>query len=672
MSGSRTAAPRGSGNDNLRGHIPETDIAKVRAATSIRELFEAETTLKRVGNRWMAVCPFHAEQTGSCSVDEERGLYYCFGCNASGDAITFVVQRQGLSFADAVIYLADRAGITIDLDESPEDKEKRLRTKRLGDAVDKASGWYHEQLLGSPSAREARDYLKGRGLDSETAKRFRIGWAPGGDGAVGALHLSSDVARESGVAARTDGRTYDLLRQRIVFTIFDVQGNVVALAGRKLPEADGPKYVNFAETPLYRKRQVLYGLNWARRAAAGSNEIVVCEGYTDVIACHLAGVENAIATCGVALTEDHVKLLARFAKRIVAAYDADAAGEGGIDRMYPWQAKYGVQFYVASFPEGEDPASLREKGRVDELRNAIANAQPILGWQIDRLFASASLTTPEGRIVAADQAIELAKSHPDARVRAQYADVIAARTKIDINDVRRRLGGPSTAARHPRPAHPAPPARSNLGGPEYEALRLALLDPPAAAGWINPALFYDDLARRCLLAMLAYPTEAEVLAAADDDVRALLTRFLAEGEKSSDPDEVHRLLVFGAAKREMGRLVAESSQPGSDFARISRTQAQISALAASAREEGAPEVLSELEKLLLAVIPEPDETMGAVAPEVSPPAQIEPVADDAPIVERYDDEDEDDRPTPEDLGFALGETPIANTETTDPDNSWDI
>ena len=294
-------------------------MAQVRAATDIVALISEHSLLKKVGRRWSGLCPFHTEKTPSFSVNAEEGFYYCFGCQQSGDAITFVRAMDRLDFVEAVRFLADRAGIT--LHEDQEAGRDHKRRSELLQAMERAVEWYHERLLRSPDAGPARDYLRSRGYDGDVVRQFRLGWAPDDwDALAQALKLPDKVMSDSGLGfVNRRGRVQDFFRGRILFPICDPTGRPVALGGRILPPSAGqappdrpePKYKNSQESPIYSKRRTLYALNWAKKGIVAQGEVVVCEGYTDVIGCFQAGAPWAVATCGTALAEEHFTLLAQ-------------------------------------------------------------------------------------------------------------------------------------------------------------------------------------------------------------------------------------------------------------------------------------------------------------------------------------------------------------------------
>ena len=319
--------------------IVEEDIERVRSAVSLVDVVSPYVQLKRVGRNQVGLCPFHAERTGSFNVRDEIGRYHCFGCGASGDVFRFVQDVEHVDFVVAVEQLAGKAGITLRYTTGGEGRD-RSRRKELLEAVEAAVEWYHQRLLTAPDGRAARDYLRSRGIDGAVARRFRLGWAPDDwDALVTGLARPERALRESGLAfLNRRNRLQDTFRARLLFPILNEAGEAVAFGGRILPGSTDPaKYKNSPETEIYRKSRVLYGLSWAKSDIVKADRVVVCEGYTDVIGFHQAGVPIAVATCGTALTEDHVRLLKRFASRVVLAFDADAAGQGAAERFYEWE-----------------------------------------------------------------------------------------------------------------------------------------------------------------------------------------------------------------------------------------------------------------------------------------------------------------------------------------------
>ncbi len=486
--------------------ISESDIATVRSATDIVALITEQVALKKTGRRWTGLCPFHGEKTPSFSVNAEEGRYYCFGCRAAGDQITWVRETMHLDFVDAVRVLADRAGI--ELHEDANASKERKERQRLLEAMERAVEWYHQRLLESPDARAAREYLRSRGITGEGARRFRLGWAPDQwDALTSTLRLDERVLVGTGLGfINQRGRRQDALRARLIFPIFDPSGRAIAVGGRVLPGATRPdgspeaKYKNSPETPIYSKRRTLYALNWAKDDVIRSGEVIVCEGYTDVIAFFGAGMPRAVATCGTALGEEHFRTMKNFAKRIVLAYDADQAGQSAAASVYQWERQHDVDVAVARLPRGSDPADLAQRDPA-ALRVAVAEAVPFLQFRLERVLEAANLSTPEGRARAGERAIVVLAEHPSELVRDQYVMQVADRLRLEASVLRTRVG--ETARGEPRRVAPTTVARpvvANLPRPGMEALRLCVHFPDLRRRF-DEAYFVHDVQRAAFVAL---------------------------------------------------------------------------------------------------------------------------------------------------------------------------
>lgn len=578
--------------------IHDDDVAAVKAATDIVALISGYVQLRKVGRRWQGLCPFHGEKTPSFSVNDEQGMYYCFGCQRTGDVFTFVQEVEQLDFVGAVELLAGRLGHALRYTERAEG-ESRQRRRRLIAALEAAVEWYHQRLLTAEDAAPARKYLRSRGFDGERVRAFRLGWAPRGwDEAVRGLRLTKDVATETGLAmVNSSGRLQDFFRSRVLFPIFDPQGAPLGFGGRLLPGDTGPKYLNPGATPLYDKSKVLYGLNWAKADVVSAGEVIVCEGYTDVIGFHVAGVPRAVATCGTALTEDHVRLLTRFAKRVVLAFDADNAGQSAAERFHAWEKRYGIDVVVAALPAGVDPGQLSQEDPA-ALRKAVEDATPFLAFRLERLFGAANLNTVEGRARAAQAAVAVVAGHPDPLVREQYLMTVASRCRVDMETLRtvtaesapaqpasggggagrggkrlpvddgrsletfRATGSPSERpGRRPRATSSGRPHPDNH---ERVALRLAAENPGLVEEWFDPVLFSDPTyqeAARLLSRHGGVETAAQL---AGEEVADILRQVAAE-QYDAEPQEVFLRLAREAAVREL-RMASVSAIGSIDLA----------------------------------------------------------------------------------------------------------
>jgi DNA primase len=492
--------------------ISDNEIAQVRAATDIVALISESVALKKTGRRWSGLCPFHGEKTPSFSVNAEEGRYYCFGCRVSGDQITFVREMQHLDFVESVRYLADRAGIELheDANAGPARKERQ----ELLAAMEKAVEWYHDRLLNAVDARPARDYLRSRGISGETARQFKLGWAPDEWDALSTSLKFNDktlVGTGLGFINKRD-RRQDALRARLIFPIFDPAGKAVAVGGRVLPPDSArpvredarveAKYKNSPETPIYSKRRILYGLNWAKDDIIKSEEIIVCEGYTDVIAFFGAGMPRAVATCGTALGEEHFRIMKNFATRIVLAYDADKAGQSAAASVYQWESQHEVDVLVARLPKGSDPAELAQNDP-EALRRSIADAVPFLQFRLERVLDGANLATAEGRARAAEPAMRVLAEHPSELVRDSYLMQVADRLRLEPSVLRPRV---ADLARNPtrreianEPSSDDVEVRQRFSGPMprpgLEALRLYLHFPHVVKDRFIAQYFVNDVQR---------------------------------------------------------------------------------------------------------------------------------------------------------------------------------
>jgi len=492
--------------------ILDEDVTRVRDATDLVALASEHLALKRVGSRMVGLCPFHAEKSPSFSINPDLNLFHCFGCQASGDAITFVRDVEHLDFVDAVERLAARAGITLRYDDKAVAKD-RTKKQRLSEAVAAAIAFYHALLLESADGGLARRYLRSRGFDGDAARQFQLGWSPDEWDHL-SVHLqrqkfARDDIVDAGLAfVNKVNKLQDQFRARLMFPIYDSRGEAAGFGGRALG-TDGPKYKNSPETPIYQKSRLLYGLNWAKGEIVGRGEVVICEGYTDVMAFVLAGAPNAVATCGTALADDHFQILKNLARKVVLAYDSDAAGQGAAEKWYGWEQRYEIQLQVADLPAGRDPADV---------------------WQ--------------AAIVA---------QHPSDLVRDQYVMKLAGSLDIDADRLRetvarrRREGATARPAPGPGPSSSQPsPARRNeapavhVDRRELDVLLYAVHEPELVVDWIDARLFVDPIARAAFEAIASTDDFHVALSESDGQVRALLERLAVEEPIASDEPETLR------------------------------------------------------------------------------------------------------------------------------------
>ena len=561
--------------------ILDEDVARVREATNMVAVVSEHLALKRVGRRYQGLCPFHAEKSPSFSVNPELGLYHCFGCGAGGDAIRFVREIEHLDFATAVERLAAKANITLRYDDAAVTKD-RQRRDRLVEAMTAAVAFYHQLLLEDTSAGIARRYLRSRGIDGDVARSFSIGWSPDRYDALSVYLQQQRFARQdildAGLAfVNRVNKLQDFFRARVLFPIFDVRGDAVAFGGRAL-EGGGPKYKNSPESAIYQKSRVLYGLNWAKPDIVARSEAVICEGYTDVIAFFGAGVPRAVATCGTALTEDHVRVLRNFAPNLVLGYDADDAGQNAALKIYQWEASYEIRLSVADLPPGKDPADVGLEDPA-QLAAAVAGARPFLEFRLERLLRAADLGSVEGRAAAGKAAVALVAEHPSDLVRDQYLMQLAERLGIDVDSLRRaavepvRADGAVRRERSDQTARPRPSARDRT---EVEALRVAVHEPAIVAALLDDALFVDPVVREAYGVLASSTTFHEALERAGGEVHDLMQRLAVEDlpwgdEPTTYATSVLVQLVEAAGTRRLDVMVRTGDDRASELKAVLET-----------------------------------------------------------------------------------------------------
>ncbi len=562
------------------------------------ELASEVTKVKRSGRSVMAVCPFHQEKTPSLSIDPARGLYHCFGCGKSGDVFRWVEDSQGLDFREAVELLARRAGIS--LTEEPGSKERRGQREELIGAVEAAVAFYHERLKSGGDAGPARSYLRGRGYDGEVVDRFVLGYSPAAwDELTRRLEKAGFTARTltaAGLSTRSSqGRLIDRFRGRIMFPIYDLRGDAVGFGARQL-EGDPPKYLNSPETPIYHKSRLLYGLSWAKSEIVRRGEAVVVEGYTDVIAVHLAGMPVAVATCGTALGEEHLDLLRRFTERVVLAFDADEAGAGAALRGFEHSVPGDLDLRVAALPEGRDPADVVRAGDVAALQAAVADSAPLLQFRLDQELGRFALDEVEARGRAVRAAAAVVARHPDPLVRHEYAVMLSRRTGVELDHVEQAVASAVRAGADPEPRRRRPVARRLSGEEkaERDLLRWLLANDPEVRGLdLVPDLFTNPDFREAFEVIAPALTDLEpgvapdlgsLVGGDDSPVAALLAELaLTDMSDLAPAGELVRRIEIGAIERRIDTLRREMEGLGPEGQASSDRLSQLVALEAQRR-----------------------------------------------------------------------------------------
>ncbi len=543
--------------------IVDEDVERVRQSTDIVKLVSEHTQLKKVGRRWSGLCPFHNEKTGSFSVNAEEGLYHCFGCKKSGDSITFVRELEHLDFPGAIEHLARRSGITLRYTDAGEGAV-RSRKKQLIGHVNKAVDIYHEYLLTSPQAGEARGYLRQRGFDGDMVRRYQVGFAPESwDFLAKKLRISNKDLVDSGLGKMNSiDKQMDWQRNRIVFPVFDERGDGVGFGGRIMPGGEGAKYINSQECAVYSKSRVLYGLNWAKEHIVASGEAIICEGYTDVTGFGRAGIHTAVATCGTALTDDHLKLLKRFTNRLVLAFDADDAGKAAADRVYEWEQKYEIEIMVADLPAGVDPDDL-SRDDPERLAESVTKALSFLEFRLERELAKHSMDSIEHRARAAEEALALVAEHPNALVRDQYVMTIADRCRMDADRLREMVRNPrKNRGKIVAEAPTLPMPQKGSDHVEDQAIQLIIEGHTDAVALFSEPLFVTPLRRDIYLALKRAPSVREAVDMLGADEGNLLIELAASSDEDLDAPAVASRLISKAADRLARELESEARITG--------------------------------------------------------------------------------------------------------------
>ena len=469
------------------GRIPEETIQAIRDRVDVVDLIGRHVTLKKAGRSFKGLCPFHQEKTASFTVNPERGIFHCFGCGESGNAISFLMQHENLTFPEAVRALAAECGIEIP--RTGDDGEPGV-AERVFSANDVAQKLYCATLTAS-EGKPARAYLEGRGLGLDLAERFGIGFVPDlWDAVTSALarhRIPASVGAKAGLLKeRERGGHYDLLRGRITFPIQDVRGRVIGFGGRALGPEQEPKYLNTLESPVFRKREAFYGFPFALEPIRRNDRAVVVEGYFDLIALHRAGVEESVATCGTALTEGHARNLRRRARNLVLLFDGDDAGRRAVLRALEVLLPQGLRVRAAALPAGEDPDDFLARSGPSALRDLIDSAPPALDLAIQHALAG-GCETPWEKADAVAAVAPLLAVLPDPVERGEYTRRLAMSCGIDVRDVepviRRVARGESQADQGIEGG-----GASRIAGPEdrrFADVVQVLLEHPAHAGEVE-------------------------------------------------------------------------------------------------------------------------------------------------------------------------------------------
>ena len=433
----------------MPGRVRQSDIEELKAKADIVDVVGSYISLKPASaGSFKGLCPFHGEKTPSFNVRSNPAFYHCFGCGAGGDVYKFVQEIESLSFMDAVEKLAQKFNFQLQYEEGGEETSSRSRLLALNQL---AADFYRDQLASGEGA-TARDFLVSRGFDAQSAASFGIGYAPKGwqnliNHAVSSGYELKELVL-AGLAMESDKGGYDRFRGRVLWPIRDANSQVLGFGARKLYEDDqGPKYLNTPETPVYHKSSVLYGLDLARKEIVKSRQVIVVEGYTDVMACHLAGFNTAVATCGTAFGEEHIKLINRLLGQssdpasVVFTFDPDAAGQKAALKVYGDSSKFNALTFVAAGPDGLDPADLRQQRGDAAIAQMLESKKPLFEFVIRHRIAQFSLNDLDSRVAAARSAAAVVAQIADPALRAGYTKQLADWVSLDSADVARLVSG---------------------------------------------------------------------------------------------------------------------------------------------------------------------------------------------------------------------------------------
>lgn len=485
----------------MSGRIRDTDVAYVRDHSAIDDVVGEYVQLKSAGGgQKKGLCPFHDEKSPSFHVTPSKGFYHCFGCQAGGDVIAFVMKMDHLSFTETVEKLAEKLGYQLTYDTSSGTSAPTGRRSRIVAANLAAANFYREQL-NIPEAELGRKFLSERGFDKSAIEFFGVGYAPNEwDALTKVLRgegFSIEELNSAGLIKEGQRGPIDRFRNRLVWPIRDISGDVVGFGARKLAsdaEDNGPKYLNTPETPVYKKSQLLYGLDIAKKEIAKSRQVVIVEGYTDVMAAHLSGITTAVATCGTAFGDDHIRILRRllmddetFRGEVIFTFDGDAAGQKAAMRAFDDDQKFVTQTYVAVEPNGLDPCELRQKGGDVAVRDLIARRVPLFEFAIRTELKKFDLNLPEGRVSALNATAPLIGKIRDASLRPEYVRSLAGWLGMDVEVVNAAVKKSATKKNTSQEVQPNQTWRPDPNEPklalEREVLKVRLQFPALNYQW---------------------------------------------------------------------------------------------------------------------------------------------------------------------------------------------
>jgi len=577
--------------------ISNDSLERLKQTADIVEVVSAHTDLRRQGVRWVGLCPFHEERTPSFSVDAQEKLYHCFGCGVGGDVIKFVEEKDGLGFAEAVEQLADRYGVELEREqEDPRAEARRKQRRRLEELLDRTATFYASYLWDSEEGGKAREYLAGRGLGEEVLKTFGVGFAPSAWDQVllrgQRAGFSVEELRGVGLAQRgRGGGEYDRFRSRIMFPIRDRRGRTLGFGGRAMRSDQGAKYVNTAETDFFHKSKMLYGIDTAKAAIAKAGRAVVVEGYTDVLALHQAGVEEAVGVMGTAITGDQVAALSGMVEEVVLALDADSAGQEAMLRAQRVAAGRKMRLRVAAMPAGEDPAEMMaEEGGPERFRELVSAAAELAAFQVGLVLDGADVSSPAERDRALTEVAPVLAGMGETVSRDDLVRRVADRLDIEPAMVMGRMvaaqptsGGEERGGeRRGGPAPPAPRRAAELTSRERREralLAMCIAQPEEGKGYLERLgdAHLSPSGSRALAWLREHPDPASNLPRDDDELSGLIAELVMLSRNQPASAEAMELNFLLLEQRRLEDEIAAAGER-SDYERrasLSRERAAL-------------------------------------------------------------------------------------------------
>ncbi len=584
-----------------RNYEDEAVRERIRDATDIVDLVSEHVQLVKKGRNFSGLCPFHDEKTPSFSVNPDRQFYHCFGCGTGGDVFKFIQEIDRVTFVEALKFLAERAGIALPERSGPS-REEVAAEDELYRANDLAQKYFHHLLLNDEVGAGARTYLQARGLAGETIARFGLGYAPPGWDALlkvaGRRGLSPQILERAGLAVPRPkgGGHYDRFRDRVTFPIANLSNRTVAFGARALQPDQEPKYLNSSETPIYHKGRVLYGLSIARDAIRRQDAVLVVEGYTDLISLAQAGIQHVVATAGTALTEDHCRLLARFAHQLVLLFDGDAAGSTAAMRALEVLLGTSLDVRVVSLPSEHDPDSFIQEHGPEALLNQAENAQSVLDFYLGRLAQQHDLSSMEGKSRAVETFKPLVaklNKPQDAVRRDLLLREVSQRLVVDEQALRDGVRASMRRPQRPRQAAADPPPTAAPDPPRHELEFIGLLInfpqfiPETVREFAADSL--SDARTQALCRALfdrhshgqVIDLSAIISALADDALARLAAQCAAQGFDEEQVDRQWRDYLRYFQKNALQKRIANARQAlarASDDDEIARISAELVAL----------------------------------------------------------------------------------------------